>query len=435
MPQFTNTSLSVGTRLLSSAAVAVLAFALSGCSTTPTSDPTVAGAPQTDVVDPASIDTANGDAVICGLRDSGVYTTLTDAFNARDTGVTASYVELAGDTDTLRAQSIQRLEGGSAECDIYMMDVTWVNEWATQGWILDQTQLVEANTALIESTANTAFYDGRYWATPFFTNAGLLYYRTDRVSVPTTWEQVYAEAASDPANRIVMQGQAYEGLTVNFLELLYSAGGDVLGENGEILIDSDAARKALALMADGVESGAIDRASLTFNEDGSRRAYESGNAGYQRNWPNVYSMLQQLELGAVTAVAPLPAFDDNSTPVATLGGWNMAVAASSQNIGAAAALIEYASSTEFQKLMVLTNSQAPVIEAVYNDPDVQAAIPFATALKNSVLTAKPRPKSPVYPQISAAIYSNVYEAMSGRTDVDSAITKMADDIASAQDTF
>lgn len=430
----TRTARRTGPALITTAAMTAVALVLSGCAS---SAGVSAGgsAPQTDIVDPGSISTATGDAVICGLRDSGVYQTLINAFNARDSAVTASYVELAGDTDSLRAQSIQRLEGGSAECDIYMMDVTWVNEWATQGWILDQTQLVEGNTALIQSTANTAFHDGRYWATPLFTNAGLLYYRTDRVAAPTTWEQVYSEAAANPDNRIVMQGQQYEGLTVNFLELLYSAGGDVLGDDGEILVDSDAARKVLALMADGVESGAVDRASLTFNEDGARRAYESGNAGYQRNWPNVYSMLQQLDIGDVTAAAPLPAFDANSTPVATLGGWNMAVAASSDNVAAAAALIQFGASAEFQKLMVLTNSQAPVIEAVYDDPEVQAAIPFATALKESVLTAKPRPKSPVYPQISAAIYSNVYEAMSGRTSVDAAITKMAEDIASAQDTF
>ena len=33
-------------------------------------------------------------------------------------------------------------------------------------------------------------------------------------------------------NGIVYQGAAYEGLTVNFLELLYSGGGAVLSEDG-----------------------------------------------------------------------------------------------------------------------------------------------------------------------------------------------------------
>jgi multiple sugar transport system substrate-binding protein len=411
-------------------------LALTSCAGGPAEGPNAEQAPEGKIVEPGAAQGASGEVTACGIRDTGVFKTLTDSFNAKGTGVTARYIELGQDTDAARAQAIQRLEGGSAECDLYLMDVTWVSEWAAQGWVQDQTKLVEQRKAgFIPSTLETARYADRYWATPFYTNAGLVFYRSDRVQPPTTWKQVYEQARQNPQNQVEMQAKQYEGLTVNFLEMLYSAGGSVLDDNGNITIDSPQTRAVLNLMADGVKSGAVDKASLTYEEDGSRRAYESGAAGQLRQWPSAYKLIQQTAAGPVTAVAPLPAFDEASKPSAVLGGWNWAIAAASHNTGGAVALIDFATSAEFQKTMAVKHSQAPVLSAIYDDAEVQAKIPFITQLKQSVQGAKPRPKSPVYPQISKAIYSNVYPVLAGEVDVETAVQKMAADIKTAQETF
>lgn len=424
-------------RSAASQAIAVTAvLALAGCSSGPAEGPAAEQAPEGKVVEPAAAQGATGEVTACGIRDTGVFKTLTDSFNAKGSGVTARYVELGQDTDAARAQAIQRLEGGSAECDVYLMDVTWVSEWAAQGWVQDQSKLVEQRKAdFIPSTLETAHYAQRYWATPFYTNAGLVFYRNDRVQPPTTWKQVYEQAKQNPQNQVEMQAKQYEGLTVNFLEMLYSAGGSVLDENGNITIDSPQTRAVLNFMADGVKSGAVDRASLTYDEDASRRAYESGAAGQLRQWPNAYKLIQQTASGPATAVAPLPAFDENSKPSAVLGGWNWAIATTSDNPGGAVSFINFASSAEFQKTMAVKHSQAPVMASTYDDPEVQAKIPFITQLKQSVISAKPRPKSPVYAQISKAIYSNVYPVLAGQADVETAVQKMAADIKTAQETF
>ena len=71
---------------------------------------------------------------------------------------------------------------------------------------------------------DTTEFDGKNWAVPFNSNAGFIFYRTDEVdSAPKDWETLYKEAGK--GNGVVYQGFRYEGLTVNFLELLYSAGG------------------------------------------------------------------------------------------------------------------------------------------------------------------------------------------------------------------
>ena len=62
------------------------------------------------------------------------------------------------------------------------MDVIWTAEFAAQGWLLDVTDASrKRKDEFIPSTVETAEYEGKYWAIPFNTNAGFLYYRTDEV--------------------------------------------------------------------------------------------------------------------------------------------------------------------------------------------------------------------------------------------------------------
>jgi len=46
-----------------------------------------------------------------------------------------------------------------------------------------------------------------------------------------------------------------------------------------------------------------------------------------------------------------------------------------------------------------------------------------------------RPVSPVYPQISEAIYTNVHDALQGKTDPKAALSKMKSQIEQALETF
>ena len=392
--------------------------------------------PDTAPVNPSDGEGASGKVSMCGHVDaSGLNGGTVAAFNEQNPDVEGQYVEIGANTDQSRTQQVQRLEAQSTECDVFLMDVTWVSEFATQDWLLDQTQIVDGiKDEAIPSTLETAFYEDKYWATPFYTNASLIYYDPDKVAEPESWQQLYSEAGKGADTGFVYQGQQYEGLTVNFLELLYSAGGSVLDEDGNVAIDSPETREVLNFMADGIRDGAAPRAVMTYDEDASRIAYESGEYGYQRNWPNVYGALKQTPLADQFAVAPLPEWEGGEAG-GVLGGWNMAISAYSENPDAAVALINFASSPEWQKRIAADYSQAPVNEAAYSDPDVLLAMPFAQDLLESVENAKPRPKSPVYPQISQAIYDNVYSVMSGEADTETAVEKMAEEIKAAQETF
>jgi multiple sugar transport system substrate-binding protein len=66
---------------------------------------------------------------------------------------------------------------------------------------------------------------------------------------------------------------------------------------------------------------------------------------------------------------------------------------------------------------------------------VKKALPFSDQLKQAVAQAHARPVSPVYPQISQAIYNNVNDALAGRTSPADALKKANDQINKALSTF
>src|SRR5581483_11806013 len=299
------------------------------------------------------------------------------------------------------------------------MDVIWTAEFAAQGWLRDVTPAIQARQSeFIPSTLDTAKINGKYWAVPFNTNAGFLYWNTTKVKQgPKTWQQAYQMAKTDGG--IGYQGARYEGLTVDFLELLYSNGGSVLSSDGKkATIDSPQAQQVLSFMQQGIKSGAAPKANLTYMEEESRNAFQSGKVALLRNWPYVYALAKQAHVKF--DLEPLPKFG-NGSAASVLGGYNLGISTYSKNPGAALSFINFATGPAAQKKFFIKSSLPAVLTQTYNDPAVKKSQPFAPALLKAVQQGKPRPVSPVYPQISEAIYKNVYSALSGGTSPQTAL--------------
>ena len=243
-------------------------------------------------IDPASMDSAKGDVTFClGKDTSGDKTAAIKTFNSANPDINADMLEFSTSADEQRTQFVQRQEAKSGECDVFYADVIWTAEFASQKWIYDMSPYVEQRKGdLIPATLDTVTYDGKQWGMPQQTDAAFLYYRKDQVDkVPATWQEVYASAADNDG--IVYQGAPYEGLTCDFLEIAYAAGGEILSEDGtEAMIDSPENLKALQFMVDGVKDGTAANGVTTYMEEESRRYFESGRATYMRNWPYAYSL-------------------------------------------------------------------------------------------------------------------------------------------------
>ena len=187
-------------------------------------------------------------------------------------------------------------------------------------------------------------------------------------------------------------------------------------------------------MADGIKNGDAPKAVTTYKEEESRRAFESGNATFMRNWPYAYSLGKDSKIADSFDIATFPGFAGNKG-AGVLGGYNLAISAYSKNPEGSLAFAEFATDPKQQALMATEASLPPTVTETYDDPAVKKAMPFAEELRTAIDQAQPRPVSPVYPQISEAIFNNVYAALQGDMSPDEAASKMNEEIQKALETF
>jgi multiple sugar transport system substrate-binding protein len=165
------------------------------------------------------------------------------------------------------------------------------------------------------------------------------------------------------------------------------------------------------------------------------QAWATGRYAFMRNWTYAYAVGNSAaKMKGKFKAAPLPTFEGGGK-AGILGGHNSVISAYSKNPGAARKLIEFIGSPEIQKAYAAQFSLTPVRNDVYDDPAVKKALPFAAELKTAVEQAKARPVSPVYPQISQAIYKNVNAALAGQQSPQDAMKNAQSQIEKALSTF
>ena len=116
-------------------------------------------------------------------------------FNEANPGLKVKMLEFPEDAQQQHDQFVQRQKAKSGDCDVFDADVVWTAEFASQKWLMDMTPYVEKRKAeFIPATLQSVTFDGKIWGVPQRPDAGLMYYRTDKVKeLPATWQAVYAE--------------------------------------------------------------------------------------------------------------------------------------------------------------------------------------------------------------------------------------------------
>jgi multiple sugar transport system substrate-binding protein len=170
-------------------------------------------------------------------------------------------------------------------------------------------------------------------------------------------------------------------------------------------------------------------------EPESLAAWQTGKPAFMRNWPYAYGLSQDTEkLKGKFDVVALPSYE-GAGKAAILGGGNSVISAFSKNPGGALAVVDFLASQDWQTQLTADFSQMSPFKATYDEPEVQEAMPFANEVRQSIEQARSRPVSPVYPQISQAIYKNVNAAISGQTSPEEAMKQAQTDIEEALATF
>ncbi|MCZ4607070.1 ABC transporter substrate-binding protein [Streptomyces sp. Lzd4kr] len=367
---------------------------------------------------------------------TGYLGSVLEGWNRTHPGEKVTLVELPDSADETHAQMTTDLRGGDrSRFDILNIDVSWTSEFAAHGWIRPLARDRFPLDTFLPPVVDTATYDGQLYAVPYVTNAGLLLYRKDILAKegldpPRTWAELEKQAKT-VAPKYGLDGYAgqflpYEGLTVNAAEAVYSAGGSILGDEGErVTVNSMAARDGIDFLARGVREGWIPKKALTYKEEESKQAFQDGRLLFLRNWPYAYvgaSAAGSPVAGKIGAV-PLPGPDGAGTSV--LGGSNLAVSTHARHPDSAARLLAYLTSERVQRQVLTRGALPPVRADLYEDPALVREFPYLPTLRESVRTAAPRPKSPRYDQVSLVVQAIVHDAMTGRETPEAAVRRLA----------
>lgn len=415
--------------LLAGLAAGVLIVGLAGCGTEET--------PKSDQK-PATFEGRGEITFVAGKDTTGYWKDLLDKWNTDHPKEQVRLVELPESADQQRQQMIQNAQTKSDAYTVLYLDVVWTAEFAANGWVEQLPEDQYPLDQMFESVVNTARYFGKLYAVPQSTNGGLLFYRKDLLDKvdakpPTTWQEmkdtckkVQALPQGKGVDCYAGQFEKYEGLTVNFSEAVQSAGGKVVDEQGKPTLNTPEAKAGLQLLVDSFKDGTIPKEGITYKEEEGRRAFQAGKVMFHRQWPYQYGLANAKDGSSKVAgkfdIAPLPGVSGPGS--STLGGANMAISKFAKNKATALDFIKYATTEESQRTALQVASTAGVYKALYEDPELAKKWPYLPMLKESVLTAVPRPAVVKYGDATLAIQENAYAALTGDKTVDQALTDM-----------
>lgn len=354
-----------------------------------------------------------------------VWRQVLDKFEAANPGTKVA-IETGGNTSEAQAQYLNTIMSAKdPSLDVLILDVIRPAQFAAAGWTVPFEGKVMSAYLPAYAEANTV--NGKVVALPAFADSMFLYYRKDLldkygIAPPKTWDELtaaakkIAEGEKNPdLQGLSFQGKAIEGAVCTFL-LPYWSQGKNLVENGKLTFDKTAAVNSLKLWKSFVDQGVAKKNIAEVATDDTRKEFQAGNVVFAVNWSYAWAQSQGKDsaVAGKVGVARLPAVSGGEQATC-LGGWEWGVSAYSNHKDEAQKLVEYLSSQDTSTFMAVNASLLPTYPAAYKDEAVMKAAPwFADALQ-VVETAKPRPVTPRYNEVSEVIRTTVNAVLAGVT--------------------
>lgn len=392
-----------------------------------------------------------------GPDDSGTLQELVDRFNREhEGGIRVEYRETSRITDDYFDELVSDFgAGASPPVDVIGGDVIWASEFADNGWIEDLTRRMYTDysprvpDAFLQAPITSCSFENKFWGVPWFTDAGLLFYRRDLLEdagfsePPATWDELKEMAgriAQDAGvqHGLVFQGADYEGGVANGLEFIWNAGGTVLTGNitvsdpdkpfvvspNVIEIDDEKSARGLQIERSMVEDGVSPQGVADFREDESLDAFNAGDAVFLRGWPFMYQILGQegrVDQGRV-GIAELPVAEEGMPSYSCLGGWNMYINSESPNVDAAWTFVKYATAPEQQKFRAREGAFLPTLTSLYEDQEIVEQVPVIERGGNIIENnARSRPITPFYSDVSSRLARTFNACLRGEVPPDEAV--------------
>ncbi|MFD7862315.1 sugar ABC transporter substrate-binding protein [Streptomyces sp. NPDC059783] len=269
--------------------------------------------------------------------------------------------------------------------------------------------------------------DGQAYGVPWYVDTRVLYYRTDLAEkagitkAPTDWKEMQDLATAYQKKAGTKWGLSIQpsGLDTvqNFYSFLYSAGGEIVDDKGDVVIDSPAAVKALKEYGSYFDKGLSNKSV----QPGYDVVKDFGNGRvpmfFGGPWHVTLLNEGQPQIKGKWAVANVPA-DQSSVSMA--GGSSLVVSKDSEHKAAATEFIKYLTDTKgqadwYERTKDLpANTSAWTSGALADDADLQV-------FKKQMDTAKSSPSLSNWTEITDKVDQAIAKVTQGKASAEDAL--------------
>ncbi|GGA88276.1 ABC transporter substrate-binding protein [Brucella endophytica] len=331
-------------------------------------------------------------------------------------------------------------QGSGGGYDVVLFDVIWPAEYATNKVLVDVTDRITSDMkeGVLPGAWTTVEYDGKRYGMPWILDTKYLFYNKEILekagisAPPKTWAELNEQAKIIKDKGLLQSPIAWswaqaEAAICDYTTLVSAYGGKFL-EDGKPAFQTDGGLDALKYMVDSYKSGVTNPNSKEFLEEDVRRVFQNGEAAFALNWTYMYNQAndaKQSKVAGKVGVVPAPGVAGKSEVSAVNGSMGLGITTTSKHPDEAWKYIVHMTSQATQN--AYAKLSLPIWTSSYDDPAVgKDQEELIKAAKSALAAMYPRPTTPKYQELSAALQQGIQEALLGQSSPEDALKAAAE---------
>ncbi|SDO73436.1 sugar ABC transporter substrate-binding protein [Halobacillus aidingensis] len=325
--------------------------------------------------------------------------------------------------DTAHDKLLTAVASGNGP-DVVQLGTTWVPEFAEAGALLDLSEHMEdypnfAKENYFDGSVTTMEHEDQVVGIPWYADTRVIYYRKDVLKeagyeeAPKTWDEL-----KDAAKKLADRGEGSYGLDIDRNDQItpfifaWQNGYEANLEEGDLNFDSPEFKEAIQYYTSYFEEGISQKQEgkdiVEAFKDGSKPMFFSG--------PWMINIIndQAPDLEGKWATAVMPTKETNTS---SMGGANLSIFESSDNVEGALEFISYMTDVETQLSWLEESNTLPPRTEAWEDPVMQENPMYAT-FGEQLENTKPGLQTEQFERIAQELLAHIERITVGGADVE-----------------
>ncbi|MGR9049707.1 sugar ABC transporter substrate-binding protein [Halobacillus faecis] len=325
--------------------------------------------------------------------------------------------------DTAHDKLLTAVASGNGP-DVVQLGTTWVPEFAEAGALLDLSEYMEdypnfAKENYFDGSVTTMEHDDQVVGIPWYADTRVIYYRKDILKeagyeeAPKTWDEL-----KDAAQTLADRGEDSYGLDIDRNDQItpfifaWQNGYEANLEEGKLNFDSPEFKEAIQYYTSYFEEGISQKQEgkdiVEAFKDGSKPMFFSG--------PWMINIIndQAPDLEGKWSTAVMPTKETNTS---SMGGANLSIFESSDNVEGALKFISYMTDVDTQLSWLEESNTLPSRTEAWEDPVMQENPMYAT-FGEQLENTKPGLQTEQFERIAQELLAHIERITVGGADVE-----------------